>query len=464
MKVLVFNGSPKGKTSITQKHVEFFSMNFPEVEFRTVYISKEIKKFENSSEYKSETLKFIDDSDLILFAWPVYYMSVPAPYLRFFEIIQDLHLDKHFSGKSGALFSTSIHFFDHTSHDYVRSMCDILDMNFTCGLSAHMEDMTKTEGAAKMIGFMKKAIRLSKNNHRTPKQFEKIISPEFRYNPGKACTEIDSGESSVVILTDHGSDSNLGSMVERFAGNFKFPPRIVHLREAELVSGCMGCLKCAGDQICIFNNKDNHRKIVEEIIVPSDMLVIAADLRHGYFSAEWQKFLTRLFYNGHVPLVKNKFMGFLFSGGFNKRPFIREIFEGFLLHSDNSILEFISDEVNDSKLLDTMIDSMAVEMMNDFNEKYIPFMKFPAVGAHKLFRDEVYGRLGFVFEYDYKHFKSNKLFDFPTGKPHMSILRFLLSSVLKIPPFRRRFYMKEMIPGMLRPYDKVLKKIKTKTP
>ena len=69
--------------------------------------------------------------------------TVPSSWHRArMENVQDVTA----TDKYTAVLTTSIHFFDHTAHNYMQSICDDLEMRFAGAFSAEMHDLRKPEG------------------------------------------------------------------------------------------------------------------------------------------------------------------------------------------------------------------------------------------------------------------------------------------------------------------------------
>jgi hypothetical protein len=61
-----------------------------------------------------------------------------------------------------------------------------------------------------------------------------------------------------------------------------------------------------------------------------------------------------------------------------------------------------------------------------------------------------------VFQADHKFYKEHGFYDFPQKNYKMRMIAGVMTLLLKIPAFRKRFYTKEMKPGMIRPLQKVV--------
>ncbi len=75
MNVLVINGSPKGKNSITYQTIRFLQKQFPQDEFETLHVGAQIRLFEQDMTRAREA---VERAELILFSYPVYTFIAPA--------------------------------------------------------------------------------------------------------------------------------------------------------------------------------------------------------------------------------------------------------------------------------------------------------------------------------------------------------------------------------------------------
>ncbi len=88
MNIVVINGSPKGKYSITLQYIEYLKKHFNNHNFEILYVGKYIRKFENKNEL-DKAIKLIEESDLVIFSYPVYSAVAPYQLHRFIELIKE---------------------------------------------------------------------------------------------------------------------------------------------------------------------------------------------------------------------------------------------------------------------------------------------------------------------------------------------------------------------------------------
>lgn len=94
-------------------------------------------------------------ADAMIWAFPVYCLLVPAHYKRFIELLLERHVEASFQDKYAAILTTSIHYFDHTAHEYVRGICDDLGMKCVGGYSAEIYDLLQEEEQGRFLLFAK---------------------------------------------------------------------------------------------------------------------------------------------------------------------------------------------------------------------------------------------------------------------------------------------------------------------
>jgi len=102
MKVLVLNGSPKGKYSVTLQTVLFWEKKFPEHKFQVLHVGQRIRSFEKDFSAAAEA---ITAADLIIFSYPVYTFIAPSQLHRFIELLKASGLD--LAGKFATQITTS---------------------------------------------------------------------------------------------------------------------------------------------------------------------------------------------------------------------------------------------------------------------------------------------------------------------------------------------------------------------
>ena len=79
MKILIINGSPRGRYSVTLQSCLYLEKNFPEHEFEFLNVGSGIHIFERDM---SGAVEAIVSAELLVFAYPVYYFRAFLRYNR----------------------------------------------------------------------------------------------------------------------------------------------------------------------------------------------------------------------------------------------------------------------------------------------------------------------------------------------------------------------------------------------
>lgn len=455
MKIVVFNGSPKGMNSVTMQYVLFLQRKFPEHEFTIQNVCQDIKKLEESEETFRETIDAVAASDAVLWAFPLYVLLVHAHYKRFIELLFERKVEGSFQGKYAAILTTSIHFFDHTAHEYVQGICGDLGMKYVGGYSAEMYDLLKEQERDRLLLFSKALFKAVEEKVSTPGRYQPVVHSGFSYDSSEPSRKIDTQGKSVVIVTDSETpESNLAKMVDRLRENFRGPVSVVNLHEISIKGGCMGCIQCGLDNRCVYQETDDICKVYSKLMA-ADVHVLAGTIKDRYLSSRWKLFLDRGFFNGHVPIFVGKQMGYLVSGPLIQLANLRQILESYALCEQANLVGIVTDECGDSGELDRQLDGFAQRLIDCATTGYIQPPNFLAVGGRKLFRDEIWSGLRFVFRADHRYYKSHGFYDFPARSVRRRVGESLLGLLLKLPRFRKEFQ-KRIKDEMVKPLAKIV--------
>jgi NAD(P)H-dependent FMN reductase len=154
MKIIVLVGSPKGDRSITRHYVLYLQKKFPNHEFIFFNVAQRIKKLEKSEDAFQEIINVINSSDAIIWAFPLYFCLIHANYKRFIELIfERKEAVDAFRGKYALAISTSIHFYDHTAHNYIHGICDDLEMRYFGRYSTEMNDIMNDDKRENFLNY-----------------------------------------------------------------------------------------------------------------------------------------------------------------------------------------------------------------------------------------------------------------------------------------------------------------------
>lgn len=413
MKIAVLNGSPKGDLSVTMQYVKFIEKKFSVHEYDYINISQRINKIEDDQDFFSDITGRISAADIVLWSVPLYVMLVPSQYKRFIELIWERGIEGIFRGKYSMVITTSIHFFDNTAHNYMRGICDDLGMVFAGSFSPDMYDIMQEEGRTKLLQFASSCFDTAEKKLITPKVYD---MPDYNmpvYEPSDAQGGTSTGSRRVLILADRRYiNDNMGNMISRLASAFKGDVRTVTLTDIDVKGGCLGCCECGFDYRCVYTGKDGFIDFYRNEIVTSDIIIIAGNIKDRYLSARWKQMFDRCFFNTHTPTLIGKQIGFLLSGPLRQIANLRELLQAFTEWQRANLAGIVTDE-QDSAMTDVLIDSLAARAVEFSAQGYIMPRSFLGVGSSKVFRDDIWGRLRFVFQADHKFYEENGYYDFP---------------------------------------------------
>ena len=453
MKIAVLNGSPKGDLSITVQYIKFIQKSFPEHEFNIINISERIKKIENNEDYFNKIIENINNSDAIIWAFPLYVFLVASQYKRFIELITEHNVEHVFKNKYTCVITTSINFYDHTAHNYMHAVCDDLNMKYLGFYSAEMMDLLDRERRTTLRTFSQNFFEDIKSNIITSKSYIPIDHKNFKYLPSLNQMKIDYKDKRLVIISDSTKDdSNLSLMVEKFKNSFTGIIESYNLNDIDIKGGCLGCLECSYNNVCVYQGKDEFVDFYNKL-KGFDIIIFAGSLKDRYLSSKWKQFFDRGFFNTHIPIFKDKQLGFIISGSLNQNTNLREIIEGYSEWQHANLVNIVTDEIGDSNIIDQQIQNLAKQVIRAAESDYIKPQTFLGVGGAKIFRDAIYGKMRFPFQADHKYYKENGLYNFPHKDTKIRIQNMALTLLTKIPSMRREIYHKRMKKEMIKPFE-----------
>ncbi|TAL38517.1 MAG: flavodoxin [Spirochaetes bacterium] len=459
LKILILNGSPKGAVSVTMQYVEYIKKHFPEHEFESVNVSQLIHRVEKDEKFFSEIIESVKRADGVVWAFPLYYMLVPAQYKRFIELVFERGAAKAFSGKYAVSLTTSIHFFDHTAHAYMNGIIDDLEMRFAGSYSPYMFDLMKGSERERLVGFARGFFDAVTGRLSFPRRTAPLAAYKSSYRPGKVTGGIDTGGKRVLILTDEtGTRGSLAGMTGRLAGLFGDSAEKFNINDLDIKGGCLGCIRCGWDGDCAWSGKDGYIEFFNEKVKGADILLFCGTIRDRYLSARWKTFIDRSFYNNHQPLFQGKQVGYVISGPIGSLGFLREIFEAHteLMHAN--LVDIVSDEQGDSRTLDRVLSDFASRLAAASRAGYTRPRTFLGVGGMKVFRDEIFSHLRFPFRSDHEYYKKHGMYDFPQKRFKMRAIASVMLLISRIPFMRREIYRNKIKSGMVAPLKAIVAK------
>ncbi|MEN6622054.1 MAG: NAD(P)H-dependent oxidoreductase [Smithella sp.] len=457
MRVTVLNGSPKGDVSVTMQYVNFIAKKFPEHDLKIINISQHIKPIEKNEARFKAIVADMEGSDLIIWAFPVYVCLVPSQYKRFIELLFERKATGKLSGKYSTAITTSVHFYDHTAHNYIQSVSEDMGMQHIGGYSADMHDLMEPQEREKFLKFANHVFETVEKKNRLAKSFSSLPLSIFKYNSGKAKEAISSEGKKILVLTDAvpGQD-NLIKMVNRFCQSFSERVEVINLRELDIKGGCLGCYECGYDNTCVYSGKDGFSEFYKNRVGDADIVIFAGTIRDRYLSSMWKCYFDRVFFNTHIPTLTGKQTGFIISGPLCHITNLRQILESYCEWQQSNLAGIVTDESENDTLIDENLQVLAESAMKYSQEGYFKPRTFFAVAGMKLFRDEVWGRIRFVFQADHRYYKKHGFYDFPQKDFKTQGINLVLCTLMKIPAFRKEFK-KRIKTEMIKPLQNVVK-------
>ncbi|MFC2136575.1 NAD(P)H-dependent oxidoreductase [Bacteroidota bacterium] len=439
MKIVVLNGSPKGKYSITVQYVNYLQKKFTEHEFQVLHISQKIKKIENDENYFNEIINEIKKSDVVIWSFGLWVLAVPAQYMRFIELIKERNALSAFKGKYAAAISTSIQFYDHTAHNYIRSVCEDMVMQYIEGISFYILDFMKEEKRYDLFIFFENIHWTIENKLQTTRLYSPLVFKDFVYKPTNTVVKNYTNKTILILTDNYDKKTNLGKMIDRFTDSYHNKPEIIDLRDINIKGACLGCMKCGYEYKCHYN--DGYADFYNNKVRNADILVFAGEMKDRYLSSMWKTFFDRAFFWNHTPSLKDKQIIYIISGPISQNPNLQQIFEGNVTARQSAnLVDIISDESANSTIIDATLQRVAELAVVYADKKFVPPENILGVGGHKIFRDEIFGHLRGVRQADHKYFKKNGLYDFEQKKIGLRIINFFLLQACKFPSFRKKYY------------------------
>ncbi len=448
MKVLVLNGSPSGKDSITLQTVKFIEIYFPKIDFEVLHVGRQIRHFEKDF---ATAAKALASADLVLFAYPVYTFLVPAQLHRFIEIIKENGID--LKGRYVTQLTTSKHFYDTTAHRFIQDICDDLGMRYIRGLSADMEDLLSKKGRQEALSFFKFVLWSMKHGlYESP-----ACDPDEKktaFHPVPVTVAVAAGKAApgrrIAIVADLQEGSALQSMIGRFEAVSPIACSIVDIHTFPFAGGCLGCFHCAADGKCIY--KDGFDDYLREHIQTADAIVYAYTITEHSMGSRFKMFDDRQFCNGHRTVTMGKPVGYLVDGALSSETNLQELMQARSQVGGN----FLAGIACNEKAPDREIDQLAAVMSYAIATGYNPPKNFYGVGGLKIFRDLIWQMQGLMKE-DHRFYKEHGFYDFPQKRKGTIAGMYLVGAMMNNEKLRKKIGGR-MTEGMLMPYQKVMEK------
>ncbi len=457
MKITVLNGSPKGDVSVTMQYVHYLQQTFPQHQFEIFHIAQAICQIENDTIQFEAVINAVQHADGVLWAFPLYVFLVHANYKRFIELIRERNRAGAFRHKYTAALSTSIHFFDHTAHNYIEAVCDDLDMKYLGFFSAEMDDLLDSKRRSQFQTFAAEFLNGIAAGVPTAKHYQPLNYDIPLYTPGPLNERIDThGKKIVIVAADTNPGTNLGKMLSRLQSLFSQPVERIDLDTLRIKGGCLGCIRCGYDNVCVYEDSDEVRAAYNRL-KSADIVIYAGAIIDRYLSARWKLFIDRRFENTHQPILTGKQLGYIISGPLSQIPNLTEIFQAQAEIDQVNLAGIISDEAKTGVEIDALLADFARRLVRLAEQRYAPPRTFLGIGGTVIFRDAIWGKLRFVFQGDHRYYKQHGFYDFPQKRWGQRLFTGLMMGLTKIPVVRRQIQQGTK-QHMIMPFQKVLGK------
>ncbi len=446
MKILVLNGSPSGKDSITLYTILYIQKCFPGHDFEIMHVAQELRSLEEDFGPCREAL---EEADLIIFCYPVYTFLVPSQLHRVIELIA--RSGARLEGKYATQVSTSKHFYDVTAHAFIQENCADLGLKYVRGLSADMDDLLTARGQEEASSFFDYVLESMKKGWYEP------VAPRRSALLRTAVSGIQAKETwaghSIAVVTDVVADGSpesvrLGAMIERFIKQIPCEVRVINLQEFVFAGGCLGCFRCASDGKCFY--KDGFDQLLRDKIQSADATVYAFSIRNHSMGYTFKLYDDRQFCNGHRTVTMGKPVGYLIDGALSSEPSLRMMLEARSQVGGNFLCGLACDEGD----VNREIDQLAQTLLYALKSAMMSPRNFYGTGGLKIFRDLIYTMRGMMRE-DHRFYRKNGFYDFPQKKPVTIAAMYLVGLIMRWPKLKKKLG-NRMTEGMIMPYKKVI--------
>jgi multimeric flavodoxin WrbA len=455
VKIAVLNGSPKGEISVTVQYIKFIQKKFPRHELKLINVAHDIIKLEKDDNRFKDVIDEVRKSDGVIWAFPLYVFLVASQYKRFIEMITEKGAQDAFAGKYATVLSTSVHFFDNTAHNYMHGICDDLDMKYVEPFSADMDDIMIENMRRILLKWADNFFKAIENRAPAMKLYAPVVHNKFTYKPGKGPGRVDIKGRKIRVLADITDEkSNIAKMVQRFSKSFKGDIQVIKTGDVKMRGGCLGCMECAFDNICVYQGKDDFVDYFNAGR-DADITIFAGGIVDRFFSARMKMFWDRSFFNGHIPTSVDKQVGFIVSGPLSQVANLQEIINAMPQIGGANLAGVVTDECADSGQLDELLEAFAARCVDNAECTYMLPRTFLGVGGHKIFRDQIWARLSFPFTADYRYYEAHGLFDFPQQDVRYLEFSKQMTEMIKDPK-AKEMVRKMMKTEMLKGYAKIV--------
>jgi multimeric flavodoxin WrbA len=429
------------------QYVRWIAENMAGHEVRTLQVASRIAALERDEGKFEEVIEAVKEADAVLWAFPLYVFTVSSQYKRFIELVWERGAEGAFAGKYAASLSTSIHFYDHAAHQYIREVSEDLGMAFTGSFSPKMDDLRTSECRRQLILFAEglasaaeKRLPLPRWSAPLPRSDAPLASvpKSTSVAPPSAVRELAS--KRVLVLVDY-PELAIGAMARRFVAAASASGTMVEslaLEDMGMKGGCMGCLKCGQANHCAYEGKDGFIDAFRSKVQAADLLVYAGTARDRALSARWKTYFDRSFFNTHQSVLKGKQFLYLVAGPLSRLDNLKQTLQAYVEWQGGNIVDFVSNEARTGPELDALIDAAALRCASALESGEKRPATFLGVGAMKVFRDDIFGEMRIIFKGDHRAYKREGVYDFPQRRPMKRLAVWLGYWITSIPAVYER--------------------------
>ncbi len=446
MNIVVLNGSPAGKDSVTLYTLLYIQKHFPEHNYEILHVGQQIRKMEQAPEAWKPALQ---NADLIVFCYPVYTFLAPAQLHRFIGLIKESGLALR--GKYATQISTSKHFYDVTAHQFIQDNCVDLGLRYVRGLSADMDDLLHAQGRQEALAFFRRVLWDIERGHGEP-----VVRPPLPEGPAPAdpaAEKLDApGPKRIVIVSDftHSEAGRLQAMCARLKSRLPCETEIVNIQDFPFAGGCLGCFHCAADGQCVY--RDGFDAFLRERIQSADGLVYAYTIVDHSMGYRFKLFDDRQFCNGHRTVTMGKPVGYLVDGPLDGEHNLRTLMEARAQVGGNALAGIATNQRDPDREIDQLAETLCYAVA----ERYQPPRNFYGVGGLKIFRDLIWQMQG-LMRADHRFYKQHGFYDFPQKKRGTMLAMYLVGGMMNRPGLRKKLG-GNISRGMILRYRQVLEK------
>jgi multimeric flavodoxin WrbA len=319
-----------------------------------------------------------------------------------------------------------------------------------------MYSLLKESEREKLISFAEDYFEAIERRRITTRSFYPLLRHDYRYTSSSTVETVDTADKKIVMVTDvTANDGNLAMMIQFIKDTYSGNMEIVDLNKMNFAEGCIGCLSCGFDNRCIFEGADIFNSVFDTKLKNADIIIYAGSIRDRFLSSQWKLFFDRSFFTNHIPSLAGKQMGFVISGPLHQLSNLREILEAYSECMHSHAVDFVTDEDGDPAVIDALLRNLASRLIKYAQNRYIKPFTFLSIGGRKILRDEIWGRLRFIFQADHRFYKKHRMYDYPQKDFTSRFRNIMMITLTKIPPIKRMF-VRRIREEMVRPHRKIV--------